>query len=49
MRQRRFAKYVNTDVIKLQEESKNDLELVTLDDAQISTETVGKILVSKEK
>lgn len=43
-----FAKYVNTDVIKLQEESKNDLELVTLDDAQISTETVGKILVSKE-
>ena len=43
-----FSKYVNTDVIKLQEESKNDLELVTLDDAQISTETVGKILVSKE-
>lgn len=43
-----LAKYVNTDVIKLQEESKNDLELVTLDDAQISTETVGKILVSKE-
>lgn len=43
-----FSKYVNTDVIKLQEESKNDLELVTLDEAQISTETVGKILVSKE-
>ena len=43
-----FTKYVNTDVIKVQEESKNDLELVTLDDAQVSTETVGKILVSKE-